>query len=474
MTNWLPNLTEGHGPLYARLARQIEIGIEAGDLPAGAKLPPQRNLAFDIGVTVGTVSRAYSIVRERGLVSGEIGRGTYVLEKTGPTGDNGAGAHASAHFARETIPSRLGPDVIRLDASAAPVVDTSDMIAKLTSEILHDQPLQSLDYIRTIAPDWQRAGRQWLSNSQWTPEADDIVPVQGAHAGTIAVIAAMTMPGDKIAVEELSYANVPRAAQLMGRRPVSVPIDDQGAIPEALDHICAQQHPKVLFLMPSLHNPTLGVMSEARRREIATIARRHNLLIVEDNVYGCLHDEQSPPLAAIAPELTFHVSGFSKSVAAGLRAGWVACPPHTAGRVLSASKLLSGGKTFLMTELAARLVASGAADEISTRVGAEISARVDIVRRAFDGLEFNSHDKTPFIWLKLPEPWLSGTFRSAAERLNVMIDSEDEFKSGRSERMFHRVRIAFSCPRERSSLETGLKKLRGLLDSGAGAYESYD
>ena len=80
MTNWLPDIQQGHGPLYARIADQIELAIGNGALPVGAKLPPQRNLAYDIGVTIGTIGRAYNIVRERGLVSGEVGRGTYVLD----------------------------------------------------------------------------------------------------------------------------------------------------------------------------------------------------------------------------------------------------------------------------------------------------------------------------------------------------------------------------------------------------------
>ncbi len=81
MTNWLPNLSEGNaGPLYQRLADSIEAEIDAGSMPAGAKLPPQRDLAFDLRTTVGTVGRAYSLLRERGLVSGEVGRGTYVLD----------------------------------------------------------------------------------------------------------------------------------------------------------------------------------------------------------------------------------------------------------------------------------------------------------------------------------------------------------------------------------------------------------
>ena len=149
-------------------------------------------------------------------------------------------------------------------------------------------------------------------------------------------------------------------------------------------------------------------------------------------------------------------------------------PPHTSGRVLTATRLLTGGKIFLMTELAARLVNSGAADDISKLVAAEIAERVAMVREIFAGCEFNSYETAPFIWLKLPEPWLSGTFKTAAEREKVLIDSEDEFKTGRSDRTFHRVRIAFSNPVDRDVVRSGLLRLRALLESGAGGYESYD
>src|SRR5688500_8536845 len=84
MTNWLPDLSTGAGPIYIRLADRIENDISQGTLPAGTKLPPQRDLAYDIGVTIGTVGRAYALVRERGLVSGEVGRGTFVLGERQP------------------------------------------------------------------------------------------------------------------------------------------------------------------------------------------------------------------------------------------------------------------------------------------------------------------------------------------------------------------------------------------------------
>ncbi|MFZ2099120.1 MAG: PLP-dependent aminotransferase family protein, partial [Oricola sp.] len=309
MTTWLPDLNAGEGPLYIRLAERIEDAIENGDLTIGTKLPPQRNLAYDLGVTVGTVGRAYSIVRERGLVSGEVGRGTYVSDR----GDVVSAASRTSHFSTEansnTPEGYDSGEMIRFDASAAPLLPITNTLERMTAEILRDHPQQASDYIRAVAPSWTQAGVKWLSNRHWRPDPANIAPVQGVHSGIVAIIAAMTVPGDRIAVEELSYANVPRAAQMMGRRPVSVPIDQYGAIPDALEHICAQQHPKIVFLMPAQQNPTLAVMPEERRHQIAMIARRYNLLIIEDNVYGCLHEDPAPPLAALAPDLTFHISG---------------------------------------------------------------------------------------------------------------------------------------------------------------------
>src|SRR3954465_6226523 len=134
MTNWLPNMSHGSGPLYVRLAERIEEAIADGTLPAGAKLPPQRDLAFDIGVTIGTVGRAYTLVRERGLVSGEVGRGTFVLggeadQRIVPAGTReiSAGVRALAQ-----------PGKLRMDSTSAPSVGQSEAIEKLTRGIMRD------------------------------------------------------------------------------------------------------------------------------------------------------------------------------------------------------------------------------------------------------------------------------------------------------------------------------------------------
>ncbi|MVA97796.1 aminotransferase class I/II-fold pyridoxal phosphate-dependent enzyme [Nitratireductor sp. CAU 1489] len=469
MTNWLPNLDDGAAPLYMRLADRIEADIAAGTLPAGAKLPPQRNLAFDIGVTVGTVGRAYALVRERGLVSGEVGRGTFVLGQSGA--DTGTPVANAAFFGGTRAPS--APGMTRMDSTAAPDVDQDRAIGDLIVRLGRERYEENLDYVRAPCPAWLEAGSRWLAHAGWRPAEDTIVPALGGHAGILAVIASITAPGDRIVFEHLTYSSIARSANLIGRRPVAIPADAGGPVPEEFERLCAQQHPKLAFLMSALQNPTLTTLSEARKRAIVEIARKHNVWLIEDAIYGALLEQPPTPLVTLAPERTFHIGSMSKTVAAGIRGGWVACPPHFAPRVQMAYKMLTGGKPFLLAELAAQLVLSGEADAIRARVRAEIEAREKLARTILSGFDFTSHPRAPFLWLKLPEPWHSGTFKKAAANEGVLIDDEDEYKPARTDKVHHRVRVGFSVPPTRDAVRSGFQILRQLLEGGVAGYDSF-
>ncbi len=469
MTNWMPDLAAGSGPLYVRLADQIERGIASGSLPDGAKLPPQRNLAFDIGVTLGTVSRGYALARERGLVTGEVGRGTYVRAGRAPE------LKPPPPIIAEPVPNRsVGTEMLRFDTTAAPENGVAALVSRTTADICRDYPEAVSTYIRAVPQRWLDAGARWLGRTGWQPAAADIVPAQGAHAAIMAVIAATTVPGDRIVFEDLTYASIARSAALMGRRGIVVGSDRDGIVPEDFERLCAQQHPKIVFLMPAPQNPTLACMPEDRRRAVAEIARKHQVWIIEDAVYGVLLHDNVPPLAALAPDRVFHVSSLSKGVAAGLRGGWVACPPNLAPRVSVAHKMVTGGGPFLMSEIAARLVLSGAADDFRSATLAAIASRVRLARDTFAGLDARLDDRVPFLWLTLPEPWLSSAFKKAAAAENILIDDEDEYKAARSEKVYHGVRVGFSTVPDLDRVAAGFRVLRRLLDEGPAAYDTYN
>ncbi|MET1411185.1 PLP-dependent aminotransferase family protein [Roseibium sp. HPY-6] len=503
MTNWLPNIPEGQAPIYIRLADCIGEDIATGKLPAGTKLPPQRDLAYDLGVTVGTIGRAYAVIRQRGLVSGEVGRGTYVLgtnageslddrfgspDKSTRPGSAGAGQSATTGMSwvqgamkapkdvafsgtRITVPA---PEAIRFDSTSAPDVGQAQAIRDLTAKITDDCPYDIASYTRSVPDSWRQAGRIWLSRGTWHPDLGSIVPTTGAQAGIMSIISATTAPGDQVAFEDLTYSSIARGSALSGRRPVQIQSDDEGPLPDDLARVCAQRHPKILFVMPTMHNPTTRLMGAQRRSDLVEVARRHNLWIIEDEVYGSLRTTDIAPFAELAPERTFHVGSLSKAVTAGVRGGWVSSPNSHAQRIYTAHKMLTGGVSFLLSELSARLVLGGIAETLRERVLNEIAARHELVQQYIGPFEHVSAKDAPFFWLKVPEPWLSGTFKAAAAAFHTLIDDEDEFKSGRSGRVYHHVRVGVTNPLTREETIKGLEVLRNLLnDSGAG-YDSFE
>ncbi|MBG0509039.1 PLP-dependent aminotransferase family protein [Agrobacterium sp. MOPV5] len=470
MTNWLPDITEGDGPIYLRLADSIEGAISDGILQAGSKLPPQRNLAYDLGVTIGTISRAYALIHERGLVSGEVGRGTYVNERKTPAPslpmEPATAAFGSTRHAVDTSAE------FRLNTTAAPDVGQSVLIARHIEAVTREHPHDITNYARSFPDNWCMAGVRWLSQDGWSPKPENIVSTLGAHAAVMSVMSAMTAPGDRIVFEPVTYSHISRSAALAGRRVTLVEADENGIVPDDFERVCAQQHPKMIFLMSAGQNPTCATLPEERRRAIADIARRYGVWIVEDNLYGAMTRDAIPLIAEFAPDITFVVGGLSKSVAAGVRGGWVACPAQYSSRIRISHSMMTGGLPFMLAELNARLVNSGDAHDIRKDCIAELNEREAIARRVFTGLDFNSLPDIAFLWLRLPEPWLSGTFRNAAMKEGVLIDDEDEFKAGRTDKVFHRVRISFSGPSTREELTHAFGILRHLLDNGSAGYES--
>ncbi|MCV3209781.1 PLP-dependent aminotransferase family protein [Mesorhizobium sp. YC-39] len=467
MTNWLPDLNAGSGPLYQRLADSIESDIDKGVIAAGAKLPPQRDLAYDIGTTVGTIGRAYQLLRERGLVSGEVGRGTYVLAQ------RVLDAKPDLEPAIQgTRPIDAPTGKMRFDSTAAPDIGQGAIIAEVLSRTTQDHPHDISSYTRDFPQRWYEAGSRWLARNSFRPSPDSIVPTLGTHAAVMAAIAALTMPGDYVVFEHLTYSQISRSAGLIGRRTALVTSDNEGVDPDDFERVCAQKHPKMMFLMPTAQNPTLVTMPAARREAIARVAREYNVILIEDDLYGHLTDDPQPLLAEYAPERTIVAGGLSKSVAAGVRGGWLSCPPAYRHRIRVAHKMMTGGLPFLLAEVGSRLVLSGEAAEIRKRCIAEIQTRTATVREMLAGFDFRARDNVPFVWLTLPDPWLSGTFKNACLAQGVLIDDEDEFKAGRSEQVFHGVRFGVSQPREKDVVN-GIAVIRRLLEEGRAGYDSF-
>jgi DNA-binding transcriptional MocR family regulator len=462
MTSWLPDLTGLSGPLYQRLAERIERDIGEGVLAEGAKLPPQRDLAYDIGTTVGTVGRAYSLLRERGLVSGEVGRGTYILARK-PT--------LSIAPRDVSLFHKTQPGTVRFDIAATPDVGQAAVLSDHLAAICRDYPQQVSGYAGLPDDRWLEAGSVWLTRDGFAPTSDMIVPATGFHSAIMAVVSACTKPGDLVLFEELTWPLAARATREIGRRVDVVEIDEQGVIPERFRAACAQKHPKLAIFTPTANCPTCITMPEERRAELAEIAREFNVLLIEDDQFGKSSLDPTPLLVSFAPERTFVVGGLGTSAVRG--GAWVACPPAFRNRVRIGFKLLTGGMPFLVAESTARLVLSGDASRMQDRVTERTRAVMRQAETAFAPHAYNSSPNLPFLWLALPSPWNSSTFKQAALQNGLVIDDEDEFKVARSDAVFHRVWIGLGGNFSGNQLASGLAVLRQLLDDGPAGYERF-
>jgi DNA-binding transcriptional MocR family regulator len=219
---------------------------------------------------------------------------------------------------------------------------------------------------------------------------------------------------------------------------------------------------RVLYCMPRLQNPTSAIMSERRRRQIAAIAEKHRLTVIEDDVYGFLSPERSP-LAALIPGRTAFVTSVSKSLFPGVRLGCVAAPPEIAEKVAQAVWTTMIMASPIGADLMCGWLEDGTAARIEDWKRHEIAARQAMARRLLAGERMQSHAVSPHIWLQLPARWSSEGFAAQARARGVILNASTNFAVG--EQHPRAIRLCLGTPRTRAGLEQALALVRATLSS---------
>jgi DNA-binding transcriptional MocR family regulator len=453
MTIWAPDLRTRQGPRYLAVADALADDVATGRLRPGARLPTHRDLADRLGVTVGTVSRAYAEAARRGLTSGEVGRGTFVRPAAAePT----AGAAGDAR------------GLIDLTANLPPVTGEEERGGGLARALESLARRSDLGRLLGYAPDGgapehRAAGAAWMRRAGPAARPEDVLVTSGSQHALTAALATLLRPGDLLLTEALTYAGIKALAGLLHLRVQGVALDQHGLRPDALAEACGGAA-KALYLVPNLQNPTTALMPEGRRREIAAVARAHGLTVVEDDPHGPLLEDPPPPLAAFAPERTCYVTGTSKVLAPGLRIGFLRAPAPLVPRLAAAIRATTWMAAPLMAEIAARWIRDGTAERILKRKRQEAAARQRLAAAALARFSFQSHPAAYHFWLHLPEPWRSETFTDAARRRGVAVAPAQAFVVGRIA-VPHAVRLCLGGTAGREPLEKGLRVLAGILET---------
>ena len=453
MTNWQPRLEGRIGPRYIAIAEALAEDMSAGRFAAGERLPTHRDLAWRLGVTVGTVSRAYAEAQRRGLVSGEVGRGTFVR----------------AAMPREAqvmaAPGETEPGFIDLNFNFPPS-GGEDQALRATLSALATAP-ESANLLRYQShaglPAHRAAASQWLARGGLDAPPERIAITAGAQHAILVTFAALTRPGDRILTEALTYPGVQLAARMLGLRLDGLPLDGEGLLPEAFETACRNNDVKALYCIPTLQNPTTVTLPEARRRAIAEIATRYGVAIVEDDIFRLMTPEAPPPISNFAPERGYFLTSLSKTTAPGLRIGFVAAPEGGFDKITAALRTTCWMATPLTAEIAARWIRDGTAARILQTRRAEMSARRRQVLTALRGHRVECPDGSLHIWLHLPEPWRSADFTAEARRRGVGVTPAEAFAVGRSH-LTHAVRLCHGAPASRETLDRALAVVGDLLN----------
>ncbi|MCS0627745.1 PLP-dependent aminotransferase family protein [Telluria mixta] len=440
---WLPRLAVHGGPRFLQIADALQAAVVDGSLKPGDRLPPQRRLAAQLDVDLTTVTRAYDEARRRNLLEGRGARGTYVaapkVELT-----------AILDLSMNTPPPPDG-------------VDFDDMLKQGLSQVLMRADNASLMtyHLGGGSDSDRKAGAQWLEPMFGHPDARQVVVCPGAQAAIAASILALTAPGDTILAEPTGYPGLLTAATQFGRQIVAVEADMHGMVPAMFEEACRRHKPALVYLNPTLQNPTAITIPERRRKELAGIAQRCNVRIVEDDPYWRLADAPPPPIATFAPEQVVYISTLSKCLTPGLRVAFVLIrDPDERERFLAALRSFALMVAPLTAALATQWILDGSADALMEGVRKEARLRHRMARDILAGRYSGAGDGL-HVWLELPAYWNPSQLARAADSEGIAVTPAEAFATGSGS--VNAIRISLGSVKDRGRLQAGLQRLSQLL-----------
>lgn len=453
MTIWTPDLSAFTGPRFKAIADALAADIATGAVEPGAKLPTHRDLAYRLGLTVGTISRAYAEAERRGLTSGEVGRGTFVRDAVRPGQTFGI---------RQALPS----DVIDMSMNRPPSGPAGAMLARTLGELAQAEGLSVLTEYQPAngMPAHREAGAALLTEVGLTLPPDAIVMTNGVQHSMAACLMALGRAGGTLLIETLTYPAIKPLAQRLGMKLRPVEMDGEGLLPGALAAACARHKPDLLYCMPTVHNPTGATMSEARRRAVADVINRHALPFLEDEVYGFMPEDRPPALTHFAPDFGYYLTSTAKSIAPGLRVGYVASAARDLAAVSHAVQLTGWMSPPLMGEIATRWITDGTTRELIRWHRAEAAARFDIAGRVLAGYRFSGQRTAYHLWLHLPDHARADDIIAACAARGVTVTAPYSF-CPEHVAVPNAVRVCTGSPKTREALETGLSVLRDAIES---------
>ncbi len=447
-------LIEGSPKGYMDIVGEISAAIIDGRLLPGDKLPPQRELAYQLGVAHGTVTKAYKVAEEKGHVASYVGRGTFALHP--------ASLQSAGRFVKDS------KDFGKLDLSLDEPLeaynpDLKNMWSKVASHEIfstlldYDNPAHS-QYFRGVAS-------QWLSAYDLRVHPDKLVITEGSQHGIFAAFSTATSAGDTVGVEELCFPGARGVCDVLGLKTAALTCDEQGVTPDSLEEACQKFGIKVAYMTPSLQNPTNGQMSLKRRETIAEIAVKYGLMIIEDETRPRCAVSAPTSIASLIPDNVFFIAGLSKIIGGGLRRAILTAPERYFDRLETVVWGSIWGTSPITSALMAYLIESGEAERIAKLKTQQSNKRRELLDYVLGNYKVRCREGSTVAWLELPDTWTVAQIVGALRDKNIVVSPADVFWVGKGVPP-NAIRLAVGAPRTLEQLKTGLETIAETLKHG--------
>lgn len=447
--SWKPDLSKTTGPKYAALVKLLEEDIKNGVLKAGTKLPPQRELADFLDLNLSTISKAYKLCEQKGLISASVGNGTYV----------------SSDAAANPVLLCGNEDSQIIEMGAIVPFITSNLKVKQYTEKLMKKP-DALNLFSYGVPEGTKrqraAGVTWMQKSGFYTDSEHIIPAAGGQNALTAALGAFFEFGDKIGTEPMTYPGVKTAARLFGIHLLPVQSYSNEMTEEGIRYAVQNEKIKGLYVIPDYQNPTAHIMSVETRKMIARVAVEEKLLVIEDGINNLLEESPMPPIASFAPEQVIYISSLSKTVSPGLRTAFIHVPDQYHEKLVTTLYSMNISISPLLATVSAALIEDGAADEIIAERRKGIIERNLVINQILDGFVMPSGLTAPLRYIQLPGYFTGKSFEICAKQAGVEVYGAERFSVGNrlSEKM---IRISVTTAPSLEVLSNGVKRLQGLL-----------
>lgn len=445
---WLPVLKETGKPVYIRIADAIADDVLSGRLEIGERLPPMRHLSEALSLNYATISRAFTEAQRRGLIYSRVGQGSFVCRPGAPS-------------RRASSAER----VIDMTMNLPPESDNPLLADRLEAGLRALGPdLKPLLRYQELggSPEDKAAAVDWLRRRPLRVEENQVLVIPGVQSGLLAILGSMTKPGDSILCETLTYPGLRAIAGQLGIRLIGMELDQDGFDPDQIASLVSQHHPKLLYCNPVMLNPANVTLSEERRHQLVHVARQHRLPIIEDDAYGMLPTKAPPAIASLAPELTYYLAGFSKTLGAGLRVAYLVAPSARIGARLAVTlRTTTVMASPITTALASCWIMDGTADLALSLTREESIARQKIAADVLHNAHYWADPESFHIWLSMPPKWGRAAFAATMRAQGINVVVSDAFST--DSKPPEAVRLCLGGPFSRKQMTYSLQVISDSL-----------